>query len=82
MKKLLLMILLSFTVTAAIAADFYVSGRVKSAVNKLDLTKAVVIFYDGQGNVSDSVRANQGYRFTNNELDTMSYFYKRIITVR
>lgn len=78
MKKLLLMILLSFTVTAAIAADFYVSGRVKSAVNKLDLTKAVVIFYDGQGNVSDSVRANQGYRFTNNELDTMSYFYKRI----
>lgn len=35
--------------------SFVITGRVKEAVGKTDLTDAVVILYDGNGNRMDSV---------------------------
>lgn len=36
------------------------SGRVKEAAGRNDLTNAYVLLYDSAGNVTDSIRANRG----------------------
>lgn len=61
------------------AKDIWVTGRVKDAVTKYDLTQAIVLRYDSIGNVSDTIRANQGYRWRGREdIDTLSNFYFRV----
>lgn len=54
--------------------SFVITGRVKEAVGKTDLTDAVVILYDGNGNRMDSVQANRGSRYVDGERIPMSYF--------
>ncbi len=62
----------------AFAKDIWLSGRVKDAVTKYDLTKAIVLIYDSVGNVSDTLRANQGFRWRGGEIDTISNFYMKV----
>lgn len=75
MRKIFILSLLICSVITSLAEDLYVGGRVKSAVDKMDLTQAYVLFYDANGNVCDSVRANRGMRWNAGGIDTLSSFY-------
>ena len=79
MRKVSLLLFL-FTITGLIKADDYfsLSGNVKSAITKQDLTDAIVIFLDKEGNPKDTVKANQGLRFNGEGVDTTAYFYYKI----
>lgn len=76
MKKLLFLAVLACTTVAALADDFFISGRVKSSINKVDLPQAYLLFYDADGNVRDSVPANRGFSYRNGAIDTLSNFWK------
>lgn len=56
MKKLIFLTILECTAVGAMADDFFVCGRVKSALNKVDLPQAYLLFDDADGNVRDSFR--------------------------
>lgn len=67
---------------AAFAKDIWLTGRIKDAVSKYDLTHAIVLRYDSTGNVADTIRANQGFRWHGrNDIDTLSSFYIRVPAV-
>ena len=51
------------------------TGRVKTSVTNQDLINAFVLIYDSIGNVKDSIRTNQGLKWTGEAIDTMSYFH-------
>jgi len=75
MKKLILLFIAAAVAFGSIAAEeFRLSGRVKEATGKTDLTQARIILYDSLGNVRDSIQANQGLTYHYGQLDTMSYF--------
>ena len=80
MKKIILLLLLIISIPNILAEDYlHLSGRVKSAIAKQDLTEAIVIFLDKNGNPKDSIRANQGLRWRGgDETDTISYFSYRV----
>ena len=61
MKKLFLSLILAMLLPCALGAEntLMLSGRVKEALNKTDLTQARVLLYDSVGNVCDTIRANQ-----------------------
>ena len=64
-----------FTCYAANKSNFYLHGKVKTAITNQDLTNAYVLLYDSAGNVTDSIRTNAGLRWRGSgEIDTMSYF--------
>ena len=77
MKKLFLSLILAMLLPCALGAEntLMLSGRVKEALNKTDLTQARVLLYDSVGNVCDTIRANQGLTYRNMQLDTLSFFY-------
>lgn len=77
MKKLFLSLILAVLLPCALGAEntLMLSGRVKEALNKTDLTQARVLLYDSAGNVCDTIRANQGLTYRNMQLDTLSFFY-------
>lgn len=77
MKKLRLLVILLFATSLVYAAneEFFLTGRVKESFAKTDLLDAYVITYDSLGNVSDSIRANQGLVYRAGMLDTTSYFH-------
>lgn len=76
MKKFITSLPLLLTVFSIFAADepFVLEGRVKDAITKADLNKAIVRLYDNDGNICDSVRANRGLRYNDGVLDTLSTF--------
>ena len=75
MKKLILLFIAATVAFGSIAAEeLRLSGRVKEATGKTDLTQARIILYDSLGNVRDSIQANQGLTYHYGQLDTMSYF--------
>ena len=79
MRKVIIWTLLICSVVTALADNIYITGRVKSAVSKMDLTDAYVLLYDSAGNVSDTVRANKGYRYDRTGIiDTLAEFYFQI----
>lgn len=53
---------------------FYIMGRVKDAVLKQDLTNASVIFYDKDGNPTDTLKCERGISFVNGERVGTSFF--------
>ncbi|MDE6207727.1 MAG: outer membrane beta-barrel family protein [Muribaculaceae bacterium] len=64
------------------ADNITLRGRVKDGVTKYDLKNAIVLLYDSIGNVSDTIRANRGYRWLgNNDIDTLSNFYFNVPAV-
>lgn len=76
----------SFVVFAALFAAVFalsareddkltLSGRVKEAAGRNDLTNAYVLLYDSAGNVTDSIRANRGRTWHSGAIDTLSNFY-------
>lgn len=78
MKKTLLTVIFSIITIIAVFADeptITISGRVKDATFKADLINAKVLLYDSDGNVCDSVRANQGRTYRAGAVDTLSEFY-------
>ena len=77
MQKLLSFIsIIALTIFIASGADneFRLSGRVKDAVTKMDLTQSKIILYDSIGNPRDSIQANKGFAYRNGEIDTMAVF--------
>ena len=81
MKKILVSFYLIFSIIGAVAQDniIYLQGRVKESLAKTDLTKAYVLLYDSEGNVADSVRANNGYRWRGQGvIDTLSNFTLKV----
>lgn len=66
------------SVLTAFADNIYVTGRVKSAINKIDLNKAYLLIYDSTGTVRDTVYANRGLRYNMGVIDTLSNFYLEI----
>lgn len=77
MQKLLSFIsIIALTIFIAFGADneFRLSGRVKDAVTKMDLTQSKIILYDSIGNPRDSIQANKGFAYRNGEIDTMAMF--------
>lgn len=77
MRKFLYLLFFCVTILTCFAADPTISlyGRVKTAITNQDLTNAYVLLYDSAGNVTDSIRANQGMRWRGpGEIDTMSTF--------
>lgn len=78
MRKLLALSAAALVITAAYADDFYITGRIKTAIDKVDLPQAYLLFYDAEGNVSDSIRANQGRTWRNGAVDTIANFWMSI----
>ncbi len=79
MKRLIPLIFLTLATVTALAEDVWLYGRVKDAVSKYDLTNAIVLTYDSVGNVADTIKANQGFRWrSRNDIDTLSNFYIRV----
>lgn len=80
MKKPILTLMCFVTAVALWAAnnDFYISGRIKDAMTKIDLLKAWVLTYDNEGNVKDSIRSNMGLKYVGGQLDTTSYFFMKV----
>lgn len=76
MKKLSSLILLFLIIGFSLYAEDYIMlyGRVKTAISNHNLTDAYVLTYDSVGNVKDSIRANKGYRWTREGIDTLSDF--------
>lgn len=75
--KNLLLVLLFSSVTMSLSAKddvFTLSGRVRDAITKVDLTNSYVLLYDSLGNVKDSIKADKGSRFTGGEVVPMAYF--------
>ncbi|MDE5608198.1 MAG: outer membrane beta-barrel protein [Muribaculaceae bacterium] len=58
--------------------EFYIRGRVKESLGKTDLTSARILWYDGEGNVVDTLQANMGRFYKMGEIVTTSYFYKQV----
>ena len=56
----------------------YLSGRVRDAVSKADLTNAILLTYDTHGNVVDTLKANQGRTWNRYGSDTLAVFYKAV----
>lgn len=67
---------LAVAVLASAAADntIYMSGRVKDAVMRRDLTSAFVVLFDSLGAPCDTLQANRGFAYRNGEIDTLSFF--------
>ena len=79
MRKLLFFIFIIISITSIFAADYlYLSGRVKSEITKQDLTDAIVVFLDKDGNPKDTVPANLGIRWTEEGEIPMSYFSYKV----
>lgn len=75
MKKILIITLLSLLPTVLYADDdLTLSGMVKSAITKQDLTDAKVIFYDKDGNPKDTIQANMGLNWDGFEEIVTSVF--------
>lgn len=79
MKKLLAIFLILLSCASAFSKDekdnkFWISGRVKEAIGKFDLTDAYILVYDSTGAVRDSIQANMGMSYRNGEMIPMSYF--------
>ncbi|WP_289757947.1 outer membrane beta-barrel protein [uncultured Duncaniella sp.] len=80
MKQLigrLLLVLFFSSVTMSLSAKddlLYLSGRVRDAITKADLTDSHVLLYDSLGNLRDSIKADRGSRFTGGEVIAMAYF--------
>lgn len=79
-KFTLLLILLEVAFIVSAKDELTIGGYVKSAITKQDLTDAIVIFLDKEGNPKDSVRANQGLRWreSENKVDTTSYYFYKV----
>ncbi|MDO5395511.1 MAG: hypothetical protein Q4F07_06055 [Bacteroidales bacterium] len=78
MKKHIVFVLAAVATLCALATEddeLMLSGRVKEAVSKYDLTKAQVLLYDSAGNVRDSISANKGRTWRDGQIDTLSVFY-------
>lgn len=52
----------------------YLSGRVKDAVTKIDLTDAYICLYDANGKLTDSIQADKGSVIRDGELVYLSFF--------
>lgn len=77
MRKLLLLLLAIICAVIAFAQSntyFSVSGRIKDALLKRDLTQAVVCLQDSMGQTADSCVCNKGRRYIDGEMTEMSYF--------
>lgn len=80
MKKLLLSLLscVLFLTLFAEENKFSLIGRVKESFGKTDLTNAYVLTLDSLGNVSDSIRTNQGRAWRFGRVDTTSVFFLNV----
>lgn len=77
MKKLLAFAFAVLSMLAAVGAapTLTLTGRVKEAAFKSDLTHAYVLLYDSAGAVRDSIRCDGGLMYRGkNEIDTLSTF--------
>lgn len=76
MRKLLLGALILLTIVPTIAETrLHISGRVKSALTKYDLTDAIAILYDSLGQPTDTCRANRGLRYGRDQgIDTIATY--------
>ncbi len=50
------------------------SGRIKESLGKTDLTNAIVILYDSDGNPVDSIKADKASRIRKGEITPLAYF--------
>ena len=80
MKRLIPLLLTVICAIATIAAPtrddskFSISGRIKDAMFKQDLTQAVVCLQDSLGQTIDSCVANRGIRVINGDRKELAYF--------
>lgn len=76
MKNLFITLLLALTIFPLNAANdrLALTGRVKDAVTKMDLTDAKILWYDADGNVSDTIEC-KGKRYVRREVVNSSDFY-------
>lgn len=82
MKRFFICLFLLSAIANLFAVDeIYLMGKVKEAVTKRDLTDAVIFLYDKDGNVKDSVSANMGRTWRDNQVDTTSNFYIKVPAV-
>ncbi len=58
--------------------SIYISGRLKEALGKTDLTDGWAILLDSNGNPKDSVKTDQGISYINGENIKLSYYGFRI----
>ncbi|MDE6831667.1 MAG: outer membrane beta-barrel protein [Muribaculaceae bacterium] len=58
--------------------SLYIRGRVKESLGKSDLTQAYILWYDADGNVTDSIKADKGHDYKHGEVITTSEFYKAV----
>lgn len=76
-KGIFMMLLLSLSANIVNAAEkeLWLSGRVRDAITKVELTEAVIVRYDSLGNVLDSIKADKGLRRTGDgEIIPMAYY--------
>ncbi|MDE5750883.1 MAG: hypothetical protein K2H87_08995, partial [Duncaniella sp.] len=69
-----LLILISATLFAQTQDYIYLSGRVKDALTKTDLTNAYCILFDSVGEPRDSIPCNRGIRIVNGERVPMAMY--------
>lgn len=76
MRKLLFGALILLTIVPTIAeTPLYISGKVKSALTKYDLTDARAILFDSLGQPKDTCQANKGIRRgRGNDIDTIALY--------
>ena len=73
----LLFLFLSCSQVFMVSAEetpLFISGRVKDAVTKLDLTDAYICLYDADGKLTDSIQANRGKAVRDGEIIDLSFF--------
>lgn len=76
MKKLPILFLALMSSLLVLAEETVgLSGRVKESLGKTDLCDAYILLYDSVGNVSDSIKADMGMKYTRGESVRTSYFY-------
>lgn len=70
----ILLLLTFFAASVSAEEPFYLHGRVKDAVRNTDLSSAVVVLYDADGNPKDSIKADRGMRIVNGEVVELAFY--------
>ncbi len=83
MRKFITWAFIAIAAVCAFAADndLRLIGRVKDNLRKTDLTQAKVLLYDAEGNVRDTLTANQGRTYRMGAIDTISQFVMAVTRV-
>lgn len=81
MKKVILFFLIIVSLKMFAVDDFRLHGRIKETGTKRDLIDAVILLYNPDGSVKDSIKANMGRSWRYNQIDTTSFYYFNVPAV-